>query len=434
MTSIPYLLLFLLTLLFNSFAHAQFFLISYGTFPHHHHRVRTLEADDIICPSNYPFGFNIECVIGPYPSGVIQATSIYINGIFVRTETNNSVFIGVDKNNNPCPWISYPSTATISCRPNGSILRSVSVSVKFLCQPDVTDVDGSNVQSMPETSTMLDVSMAADMTDEPEWTGDFEVSTAPDTRPVPGKESISPEVVISESPSSSASPSTSTSPSPSLSSTPVPSQSLSSSPIPSTPTSTSSLVSPPPSVLSDTQRSAGCIIINAVSDLVSPISNGWVIDGDGLTFRKWEDSETITNEGQSPLYYNITATRNSRFAVTVDMTTRKHAEHNDIWVRFQPRGFQGIRGEKLKIETGWVKGYHNEYGRATKLYTTDFDPHSLSTAIELSNGETYSFGISGRSSKLTVHRIVLFPCSGYACQDSDISWKTSLNVCMKDLR
>lgn len=424
-------LLFIVNVLI-SITNAEFYLISFGGSPH---RVRRLGANDNICPSRYPTGFNIECVTGPYASGAVEATSIYINDNWVRTEANSPVFVGVDKDGTPCPWTSYPSIVTISCRPNGSILRSVSISVKFMCQPGPT-VHVSNAPSFPKASSMFDISTAG-MTDEPEGPIPFtlpEISTRPETSSVPGKENISPEVVMSESSSSIASPSTSTSPIPSSSSTPVAVPSLSSSPIPPISTPTASPVSGTSSGLSDAQLSAGCIVLDAVADLVSPISKGWVIEEDGLTFRKWDNHESITNEGASPLYYTVTASRNSRFALTVDMTTRKHVEHNDICLRFQPGNFQAMRGNKVKTVTGWVKGYHNEYGRAAMIYTTDFDPHSFSTGIELKAGESYLLGISGRSSKLTVHRIVLFPCSGYGCQDSDISWKTSLNICLPNSR
>lgn len=434
MTSV--LFLFFIATLLISVTNAEFYLTLFGASPR---RVRRLAKNDHICPSRYPTGFNIECVTGPFASGAVEATSIYINGHWARTEANNQVYIGVDQDGNPCPWTSYPSIATISCRPNGSILRSVSVYLKFMCKPSPNLLE-SNAQSLPESSSTFDISMAVDITEEPDWTTAFslpETSYGPESLSPPGK--VTPEVSPSESPSPLPSLSTSTSPIPSFSksASPIPSSSktpvsvpsLSSSAIPPTPTPTTS-GNFPSSGLSESQTSAGCIVIDAVSDLVSPISSGWVVDSDGMTFRKWDDTESITNGGQSPLYYTVTATRNSRFGLSVDMTTRKHAEHNDIWLRFQPGNLQAMREHKVRNITGWVKGYHNEYGRATMIYTTDFDPHSLSTGIELRAGESYSLGISGRSSKLTVHHIVLFPCYGYTCQDSDAFWKTSLNLCL----
>lgn len=157
------------------------------------------------------------------------------------------------------------------------------------------------------------------------------------------------------------------------------------------------------------------------------------MDGDGLTFRKGDPKETITGKGLSPLYYNVTAPRDSRFGVVVDMTTRKHAEHNDIWLSFTPGDFQAMRDESRKTVTGWVKGYHNKFGRAAMVSTTDFNPHSFSTGVRLETGENYRIGIAGRSSKVTVHRIALFPCSGFACQKKDEAWKKSLSICLPDL-
>lgn len=175
----------------------------------------------------------------------------------------------------------------------------------------------------------------------------------------------------------------------------------------------------------------GCIVLDARRDLDSPLSEGWSVDNanEGLTFRKGDAREFITKEGKSSLYYNVRATVSSRFAIVVDMTTRANSEHNDIWVNFQPGGLQVMLKQKAVSKDRWIKGYHGENGRAAVTLNVDFTPHAISTGKILTRGDTYRLGIGGRSSKVTVHRIVLFPCEGVGCQRSS-TWTATLTRCL----
>lgn len=115
------------------------------------------------------------------------------------------------------------------------------------------------------------------------------------------------------------------------------------------------------------------------------------------------------------------------------MTTAHGSEHNDVWAHFEPGDFQLIRngvlreeGEKKGVD-GWYKVYHNAGGRSIKANTVDFTAHQMSTGEVLQEGMEYRISLAGRSSKVIVHRIILFPCEGLECYNP--AWKKSLKTC-----
>lgn len=168
-----------------------------------------------------------------------------------------------------------------------------------------------------------------------------------------------------------------------------------------------------------------CVIIPAQR---AKISNGWKIVSNGVTFKGDDDSINQSNAGLYPLHYNFTAPITSRYAVILDMTTTEKTEHNDVWLMMTPDGLQTIRDRSRIAKDGWIKGYQNRNGRAVITSHVDRDPHSISTVAVLKKGEEYGISISGRSTKVTVHRLLLFPCDGWNCQRSE--WVDRQNRCI----
>lgn len=175
----------------------------------------------------------------------------------------------------------------------------------------------------------------------------------------------------------------------------------------------------------------GCVVIDAKTTLTSPLSNGWTSESDGLAYKKnLNNKKAITRAGANALKYQFIAPKKSRFAFIIDMTTSNAVDFNDIWAKFNYGGFKLMRNNvSTGAKTGYIKVYHNANGRAQISSSVDHNPHSISTAKELKEGDTYTFYISGRSSKVTIHQIVIYPCSGDTCQRGT-SWNDMLDTCL----
>lgn len=180
--------------------------------------------------------------------------------------------------------------------------------------------------------------------------------------------------------------------------------------------------------------SEGCVLIDAKS---APVVGDWRETDNGVIFRPGDFAITISVDKKAQkMSYFFTPPVTSRYAVVMDMTTAGGKDYNDIWMRFPEGGFALTRGG-VRLEgvgEGWIKGYHNANGRAAIISSVDHNAHSVSTREILEAGHEYEIAISGRSSMVEMHRIVLFPCAGDdSCQRGAKSWKNWINVCVGDL-
>lgn len=193
-------------------------------------------------------------------------------------------------------------------------------------------------------------------------------------------------------------------------------------------TSAASRISPPiPSVspTSDNEKDrAGCVIIDVRS--ATP-SNGWVRVSNGLAFQPNNMATSITGSSKAQLFFSFRPLQTSRHAVVVDMTTSAGSDFNDVWIHLKG-GFQLMRQGIAQNVTGWTKGYHNKRGRAALISHVDRNAHSIASAEILDKDVEYLFGLGGRSNKVTVHQILLFPCAGTGCQRG--GWKDTQNTCL----
>lgn len=178
------------------------------------------------------------------------------------------------------------------------------------------------------------------------------------------------------------------------------------------------------SINGDSNSGAGCIFIDAKE---AEPTNGWVAVEDGLIFRPDWIGSNITGAGRAPLVYMLVPTTTSQYAVIVDMTTSGGSEHNDVWLQLKG-GFQIMRKGVASMVTGWTKGYHNKRGRAAFVSTVDNNAHSISSGAVLQQGVHYVFKVGGRSSLVTFHRLLFFPCEGDGCQRG--GWREKQNACI----
>lgn len=171
----------------------------------------------------------------------------------------------------------------------------------------------------------------------------------------------------------------------------------------------------------------GCVVIDARS---STVPGDWVRTNDGIAYKPTDSS--IGVDGVNDIIrYGFTVPVRSQYAFVLDMTTNEVAEHNDVWANFPSGGFIRTRDGVIRggAQTFFIKVYHNNFKRDTLANTIDNDAHSIATASELEPGVNYEVEISGRSTMVTLHRIIMFPCSDPNCHRTHPSWQQQLPRC-----
>lgn len=167
-----------------------------------------------------------------------------------------------------------------------------------------------------------------------------------------------------------------------------------------------------PSRMPADKAKIGCVIVGTKG---VKLSKGWVRQNDGIAYLPHSSSTKLTPRGDAPVYFDFKAKKTGRHAFVVDLTTRANSEHNDIWI-WMEKGFQLVKEGRPPIrETGWIKGFQKLSSRGVALVSGDHDPYSISTGEILQAGKTYRFGIAGRSTKVTIHRTLLYVCKGIEC-------------------
>lgn len=157
---------------------------------------------------------------------------------------------------------------------------------------------------------------------------------------------------------------------------------------------------------------------------------GWTATKDGVTYREDDPFAGTVPAGTSPLRYMFVAPTTGRFAITVDMTTRGGTEHNDIFLKMFG-GFQLWRKGAMRKADGYVKAYHNANGRSIAAYSVDNEAHSFATGNPLRSGKDVLITVGARSTKVTVHRIFMWPCADKTCDSGTPEWRMMYNMCTK---
>lgn len=175
-----------------------------------------------------------------------------------------------------------------------------------------------------------------------------------------------------------------------------------------------------------------CAVVPA-SGHIGGLPDGWVPSPEGsLTFRPLDNSTKIFLPNSSgALVFAFGVPRKARYAFVLDMTTRAPWSHNDVWWQLLSGGGFLLRraGRSLKASRGFVKAYHNGHGRAAHSVSIDSDGHALSSKEVLVPGMPYYFALAGRSTQLTVHRAVMFPCEGVGCETTSKHWQNMVSRC-----
>lgn len=163
------------------------------------------------------------------------------------------------------------------------------------------------------------------------------------------------------------------------------------------------------------------------------LADGWSRSGTAVVYKKDENSTISDTQNTAVLRYDFSVPVRSHYAFTLDMTTKHPVDHNDVWVKC-PFGItlRREKGGKVHVRnagSGFLKAYHNDNGRAKATFSKDFDPHSFSSTTPLKPGKIYACMIGGRSSKVVINGLILFPCDGDTCQAYSEHWKQFISVC-----
>lgn len=173
-----------------------------------------------------------------------------------------------------------------------------------------------------------------------------------------------------------------------------------------------------------------CVVVNASNPLNS-VPSDWERVKNGLTYKPDDMSGVTVKADTAPLNYSFRVPEKGHYAVSLDMTTRDWIKHNDVYLRFKYGGGLQLR-KKSSLTVGrknYLRAFHNQNGRATEASTIENNKHSISTLSELVPGQRYFLWISARSTRVTVHNIILFKCEDLQCSWTEPYWKNKIQTC-----
>ncbi|KAI0559704.1 hypothetical protein FGB62_139g26 [Gracilaria domingensis] len=192
-------------------------------------------------------------------------------------------------------------------------------------------------------------------------------------------------------------------------------------------TTTAAPPTTPAVVMPRAATGSGCVYMPATG--YDSKTGAWIEGGGGMQYKFDDPSRKTDKPDAAVMTYSFVAPITGRFAITVDMLTSHGTEHNDIWIEIEGVPFRLVKKNSSQDgKSGMNKAYHNRNGRSKIVYTVDFDAHVFSTKGDLQAGETYTVKIGGRSTKVRVYAIILFPCEAFSCAPGN-EWNGAMNSC-----
>lgn len=220
-------------------------------------------------------------------------------------------------------------------------------------------------------------------------------------------------------------------PTPSPSMSPTASESMPGTTTPS-PSPSDARLTPSPSPSDDDMPMPedGCVMFQP-QDTV--LTEGWEKRNNGAAeFRPNDDSRKLTKRGVASLCFTFKAPQKSRLAVVLDMKTGGRTEHNDVFLRMTS-GFRLVQKGEEDIFTEpdvWVKGYHNFNTRAAFVKSIDKNGRAINSGKVFNKGDMVEICVSGRSSKVTLYNVLLFPCGGANGCYRRAEWRMEQEKCL----
>ena len=335
---------------------------------------KTYSEDFTVCPKDYPSGLSLECVT----VGNVKSVDITFNGRD-RTERVKPYFAGGDRNGDVFALKSLPDMSDIVCDPMEG--DTLTLKVTFKCGEDKEDTEERDMEEAEkeepkmeepkmEEPKMEEPKMEEDKKEEPE----MEEPKMDAPEPEPKKEESESEPVVGEEQTE--------------------------------------------------EKSSGddqCVGAEKDGRIIMDAKNvgvvgGWVLKDDGIEYKP-NGGEGIEKPFTDVLEYEFEAGTDSKYLLTYEVTAPHPTEHNDAYLGFPKGGLTAAKPGDLRQldEDKMFKGYNNAAKRAVGAFHVDHDPHTLITTATLKKGEKYTIPLGARSTKFTVHNIILFPCSGDEC-------------------
>ena len=165
------------------------------------------------------------------------------------------------------------------------------------------------------------------------------------------------------------------------------------------------------------------------TDHINRLPYGWEKDGTAVTYLPNDfDKHKTVGASTAVLVYKFMVPVESTYGIVVDMETRDYTEFNDVFVSCDG-GVMLRKGSKARESNRPVKAYHNKKGRAKVSSSVDFNPHAISTKSTFKPGREYRCRIHARSTRTTVHGLILFPCFKNECTEDSPKWQSYLRIC-----
>jgi len=339
-----------------------------------------LSGDVTLCRADLPAQFTILCIPNEEEAAIVNRAVFFVNDVRTMVERRLPYSLAGDDTDLATPF-EPTGDFTIRCRlPEAR--KNARATVTFSCDEGMTPTPTPAVPTPEAMSTPSAITPAPTPTPIP-------MTPTPDALPTPTSVPMTPTPTTESVPTPDSTPAT---PTPEPIETPTP--------------------TPTPRPLRFVSPS--CVRIGAQS--YDTLVGEWVPVFDGLIYRPDKDEISVDQRGVAPATYTFVAPSTSVFGISLDMTTGGRVDHNDFWLQLPGVGFHLIRmtnPETMNTNLNAnIKAFHNNNGRAIRALTVDFNGHVISSGMPLVENETYTIRVGGRSSKTTLHNIILFACNG----------------------
>ncbi|KAI0559002.1 hypothetical protein FGB62_172g010 [Gracilaria domingensis] len=378
-----------------------------------------LPAKVTLCRDDLPSPFTVVC-IPPEDQSPVWA-KFFVNGNFFRNErVLPYVMTGDTFNAGAAAWIPDLDVYHVKCRlSTGDVVSST---ITFSCSDDDTITvppTTTSTTTLPPTTTTATTS-----------------TTLPPTTTTATTSTTLPPTTTTATTSTTLPPTT-TLPATTTTTTTLPPATTTS--ISTTTTTTATTLPPattmattlPPTTTAIVPPTDYCIYIPALTYNKTRDEDerrDWEEAEDSMQY-KFDDDRTRTDPaGRATLRYSFTPLYTARYALTLDMFTSDKLDHNDVWLQIVSVPFTLVSktGTIMDGKQNFNKAYHNKNGRGKIVFTSDFDPHVFT--VQLQAGETYEVQVGGRSTKVALYGVILFPCEAFGCQLVR-EWYRSANTC-----
>lgn len=343
----------------------------------------------------YPEGLTVYCL------GIEEGkheVEFYVDGEILRTEKTAPYSIAGDRNGKSLEWLPPAGEVTIKCIVDGD--KSVEATVDLSC--DIESESGAMETGEPTTD--------ATTSSPTEETTTTEAANTPTEKPAMTKteDATTPKELFTEGPTTT----------------------KAVSPMEATTRKATTAASQPETVQTEPDMKPGttkCVRVDASAPDGGTIPAPWERVDDGLLYGRNYDIKTI-DDATNLVSYTITLPVESNYALTLDWTTSDTAEFNDVFGHEKETGLrQGVDGD---LTTSPSKIFQS---KASRAISARFDINHVKSNPMLGRaykaGEKVTIDIYGRSGRVTVHSIILIPCSGEDCEPSSSHYKDVVATC-----